>query len=172
MDKKKLANQKILSLVSEAAYIALDSGKGNNAIGMTDGITLDTEYTLLGADYVEGYFAPKDMSDEDFRELSEEQRQEQGVKRGWFVFNTNNGNLSFSAVIGDTNMYKPEFWDDTANKADDFDVTKIIKVSCRTPSAWIKQGCDDLIGKTIKCVATKTFKRGAFDVKARAFVIV
>lgn len=172
MDKKKLAHQKIQANVSESAYLALDSGKGNNAIGMSDGIVLDAEYTIMGVDYTESYFAPKGMTYEDFQELTEEQRQEKGVKRGWFVFTTNNGALSFSAVMGDINMYNSGFWDDTAQTVDDFDVTKIIKVSCRTPAAWIKQGCDDLIGKTIKCVATKEFRRGQFDAKARAFVIV
>ena len=53
-----------------------------------------------------------------------------------------------------------------------FDASKIFVPSARTPAAWIKSGCDNLIGKTLECVATKDFKRGNFDAKARAFVLV
>lgn len=173
MDKKDLVAKSLDKVISEVAVNALASGKGTRAIGSPLGISIGDKYTILGIDYRENWFAPEDsdLTVNDLNEMTDEEKTEAGCrKQGWFVFTTNNGDLSFSAVLGDSQMTKAEFWDDKSQKAEGFDVTKIFVPSARTPAAWIKTGCDNLIGRTLECVATKDFKRGNFDAKARAFV--
>lgn len=175
MDKKdygKYAAKDIVALVSEKAYDALEAGKGSRAIGGGNGIEVGNTYTLLKIDYREQLMPPSDMTTEEFNELSEEEKKEVGRMVGWFEFVTNNGGLSFSAVLGDKDMHTAEFWEDTPTKIDNFDVTNIFCPTARTPEAWIKTGCDGLLGKTLQCVATREYQRGRFDAKARAFVIV
>lgn len=175
MDKKDLVAKSLDKVVSEAAVNALAAGKGTRAIGSPLGISIGDKYTILGIDYRENWFAPEDsdLTTAEINEMSDQEKEDAGCrKQGWFVFVTNNGDLSFSAVLGDSQMIKAEFWDDKSQKVDDFNVSKIFVPSARTPAAWIKQGCDNLVGKEIKCVATKDFKRGNFDAKARAFVLV
>ena len=120
------------------------------------------------------------MSDEEFRALPEEEQRDKGRERGWFEFMTNNGGLSFSAVLGTSEMYDEAFWtaaegqtDEQAgiSKTEDFDLTKVFKPSARTPEAFIANDCDGLIGKTIRVVGVKEYQRGNFDAKARAFVV-
>lgn len=175
MDKKdygKYAAKEIVALVSENAYNALESGKGSRAYGAGNGIEVGNEYTLLKIDYRESLFPPKNMSAEEFGELSEAEQKEVGRVNGWFEFITNNGSLSFGAVFGDKDMYADEFWADTEDKADDFDVNAIFRPTSRTPEAWIKSGCDNLLGKTLRCVATREYNSRGFDAKARAFVVI
>jgi hypothetical protein len=175
MDKKDLVARNLEKVTSEAAINALAAGKGTRAVGAPLGVTLGNTYTILGIDYRENWFPPTDsnLTSADIAEMSDDEKVEAGCRlNGWFYFTTNNGDLSFSAVLGDSEMTKPEFWDKVETKAEDFDAAKIFVPSARTPAAWIKTGCDNLIGKTIKCVATKDFKRGNFDAKARAFMLV
>ena len=175
MDKKDLVARNLEKVVTEAAVNALAEGKGARAVGAPLGVSVDNTYTILGIDYREGWFAPtgSTLTNAEIAEMSDEEKEEAGCRfNGWFYFITNNGDLSFSAVLGDSEMTKPEFWDMVETKAEDFDVAKIFVPSARTPAAWIKSGCDNLVGKTLKCVATKDFKRGNFDAKARAFVLV
>lgn len=172
MNKKDYAAASIEKLVSDAAFQALEAGKGSRAYGAGNGIEVGNEYKLLKIDYRESLFPPRDMSTEEFNELSEEQQKEIGRVNGWFEFVTNNGSLSFGAVFGDKDMYKEDFWADTESKAEDFDVNTIFRPTSRTPEAWIKSGCDGLLGKTLKCVATREYNARGFDAKARAFVIV
>lgn len=175
MDKKDLVARNLEKVVTEAAVNALAEGKGTRAVGASLGVSVGNSYTILGIDYREDWFAPNDsnLTREDIAEMSDDEKAEAGCRlNGWFYFTTNNGDLSFSAVLGDSEMTKPEFWDNVETKAQDFDAAKIFVPSARTPAAWIKSGCDNLIGKTLQCVATKDFKRGNFDAKARAFVLV
>lgn len=175
MDKKdygKYAAKEIVALVSDSAFQALEAGKGSRAYGAGNGIEVGNEYKLIKIDFRENLFPPRDMSTDEFNELSEEEQKQVGRVSGWFEFITNNGTLSFGAVFGDKDMYTDEFWADTENKADDFDVNAIFRPTSRTPEAWIKTGCDGLLGKTLKCVATREYNLRGFDAKARAFVIV
>lgn len=175
MDKKDLVARNLEKVVSEAAVNALAEGKGTRAVGAPLGVSVGNEYTILGIDYREDWFAPTDsqLTRADIAEMSDEEKEEAGCRfNGWFYFTTNNGDLSFTAVLGDNEMTKPEFWDKVETKAEDFDCAKIFVPSARTPAAWIKSGCDNLVGKTLKCVATKDFMRGSFPAKARAFVLV
>lgn len=174
MDKRDLVARNLEKVVTEAAVNALAEGKGSRAVGAPLGVSVDNTYTILGIDYREGWFAPtgSTLTNAEIAEMSDEEKEAAGCRfNGWFYFITNNGDLSFSAVLGDSEMTKPEFWDEVETKAKDFDVAKIFVPSARTPAAWIKSGCDNLVGKTLKCVATKDFKRGQFPVKARAFVL-
>lgn len=171
MNKKDFAPANLEKMISENAFAALAAGKGSRAQGAGVGIEVGNTYKLLGIDYRENLFPPRDMNQEEFNELSEEEKSEKGRLTGWFFFKTNNGELSFGAVLGDIAMQKEDFWDDTAQKAEDFAIDKMFTPSSRTPEAWIKSGCDGLVGKTLQCVATKEFQRGAFDAKARAFVV-
>ena len=175
MDKKdygKYAAKELVPLVSDAAFQALEAGKGLRAYGAGNGIEVGNEYELLKIDYRESLFPPRDMTTEEFNGLSEEEQKEKGRVNGWFEFITNNGALSFGAVFGDKDMYSDDFWADTENKADDFDVNNIFHPTSRTPEAWIKTGCDGLLGKTLKCVATREYNSRGFDAKARAFVVI
>lgn len=175
MEKKDLVSGKMERFVSERAINALMDGKGSRAIGTDGGIEVGSTFTLLSVDFTGNWFAPEgsDLKASELREMSEEELKAAGCHfNEWFSFDTNNGPLSFSAVIGDTAMYRPEFWDGVEDKSDDFDVTKIFRPSCRAPKAWIKADVDGLIGKTLRCVAVKSYKRGDFDAKARAFVVM
>ena len=172
MNKKDYAAASIEKLVSDAAYQALEAGKGSRAVGAGNGINLGNEYKLLKIDYREQLMPPTGMSTEEFNELTQKEKEETGRMVGWFEFVTNNGGLSFSAVLGDKDMYKDEFWADTEAKAEDFDVNNIFRPTSRTPEAWIKSGCDGLLGKTLKCVATREYNSRGFDAKARAFVVI
>lgn len=172
MNKKDYAAASIVNNVSDAAYQALEAGKGSRAYGAGNGIEVGNEYKLLKIDYRESLFPPREMSTEEFNELSDDDKQKVGRVNGWFEFVTNNGSLSFGAVFGDKDMYSDEFWKDTETKAADFDVTKIFRPTSRTPEAWIKTGCDGLVGKTLKCVATREYASRGFDAKARAFVVI
>lgn len=175
MDKKDLVAKSLDKVISEVAVDALASGKGTRAIGSPLGISKGDKYTLLGIDYRENWFAPEDsdLTANDLNEMTDDEKTEAGCrKQGWFVFTTNNGDLSFSAVLGDSQMTKAEFWVEGADTVEGFDVSQIFVPTARTPAAWIKMGCDNLIGKTLKCVATKDFRRGNFAAKARAFVLV
>lgn len=175
MDKKDLVAKSLDKVITENAVNALVDGKGTRAVGAPLGVSVGNTYTILGIDYREGWFAPtgSNLTNDEIAEMSDDEKVEAGCRfNGWFLFTTNNGDLSFSAVLGDSEMTKPEFWDGVETKAQDFDAAKIFVPSARTPAAWIKSGCDNLIGKTLMCVATKDFKRGNFDAKARAFVLV
>ena len=167
-------------VISDAAKQALNAGKGLRAIGASLSIAVGNSYTILGVDYRENLFPPRDMSDEEFRALPEEEQKKVGRLTGWFEFSTNNGGLSFSAVLGTSEMYTKEFWtpaegqtDEQAgiSKAEDFDLAKVFHPSARTPEAFIANDCDGLIGKTIRVVGVKEYQRGNFDAKARAFVV-
>lgn len=175
MDKKDLVARNLEKVVTEKAVNALAEGKGTRAVGAPNGISVGNSYTILGIDYREGWFAPtgSNLTNAEITEMSDDEKVEAGCRfNGWFYFTTSNGDLSFSAVMGTSEMTNPEFWKDVQTKAEDFDAAKIFVPSARTPAAWIKLGCDNLIGKTLKCVATRDFKRGDFDAKARAFVLV
>lgn len=174
MDKKDFVAKGLEKFVTDAVINALAEGKGNRPVGAASTIEKGAKYSIYGIDYRENWFAPadSDLTAAEIREMDDNERLQNGCrKQGWFTFVTNNGDLSFSAVLGDTAMLNADFWSD-ADKVEDFDISKIFVPSVRTPSIWFKQGCDGLCGKTLQCVATKTFKRGTFDVKARAFVIV
>ena len=167
-------------VITDAAKNALNAGKGNRAIGASLSIAVGNVYTVLGVDYRENLFPPRDMSDEEFRALPEEEQKRVGRLTGWFEFTTNNGGLSFSAVLGTSEMYNDAFWtpakgqtDEQAgiSKAEDFDLAKVFKPSACTPEAFIANDCDGLIGKTTRVVGIKEYQRGNFAVKARAFTV-
>lgn len=174
MNKKDLVARNLEKVVTEAAVNALAEGKGTRAVGAPLGISVGNTYTILGIDYREGWFAPNDsdLTNAEIAEMTDDEKVEAGCRfNGWFYFTTNNGDLSFSAVLGDSDMTKPEFWDKVETKAEDFDPAKIFVPTARTPAAWIKAGCDNLVGKTLRCIATKDFMRGSYKAKARAFVL-
>ena len=175
MEKKSFISREMEKVVSEAAVQALEAGKGTRAIGTDNTIGVDSTFTLLSVDFTGNWFPPEgsDLNASEIREMSEEELKAAGCHYNeWFTFTTNNGPLSFSAVMGDVSMYKPEFWDGVEDKADNFDVANIYRPSARTPQAWIKANCDGLIGKTLRCVAVKNYMRGDFSAKARAFVVM
>ena len=178
MNKK--IGQATSRVITDAAKKALNEGLGSRAIGASSSVAVGNRYTILGVDYRESYLPPRDMNDEEFRALPEEEQQKVGNLRGWFEFTTNNGGLSFSAVLGTIEMYDEAFWtpaegqtDEQAgiSKAEDFDLDKVFRPSARTPEAFIANDCDGLIGKTIRAVGVKEFQRGNFSAKARAFVV-
>lgn len=191
MNKNDFAPQKIQGLISEAAWLALENGKGTRAVGMGgNGITVGNTYKLLSVGYRENLFPNNGVSDDDFNKMSEEEKAKNGHMNDWFEFETSNGALSFTAVLGNVKMYTENFWFDVVTDkdgnttttvkegvevADDFDPAKLFKPSCQTPKAFIKNGCDDLFGKTLRCVATKVetinTRNGEIEVKTRAFVI-
>lgn len=178
MNKK--IGQATSRVISDAAKIALNEGLGNRALGASLSISVGNTYTILGVDYRKTLFPPRDMSDEEFRALPKEEQQNVGREHGLFEFITNNGGLSFSAVLGANEMYDEAFWtssegqtDEQAgiSKSEDFDLAKIFRPSARTPEAFIANDCDGLIGKTIRVVGVKEYQRGNFDAKVRAFVV-
>lgn len=190
MEKKDLVSKKIENVVTDAVVNALAEGKGSRAIGTEPGIHVGDTYTILGIDFVSNWFLPDypdgyqgdKITAEDMASMSDEDKVEAGCKkREWFTFITTNGDLSFGAVMGDVAFGNKDFWKEPAKEketdpnvvetSEDFNPENIFKPTCRTPRAWIKQGCDDLVGKTIRCVATRPFTKGAFPAKARAFVI-
>lgn len=175
------ANSGSEKFISDNALNALDSGAGNRPIGNGGGgIAVGDTFTLINVDYVTQLMPKRGISNNDFSAMSDEDKQANGVTRSWFTMNTNNGPLSFSALLGHKDMYTSEFWDkesdenkgNTIDVADDFDVTTIFSPSARTPAAFIKNGCDELLGKTVKCVGVKTFTQNGFEVKARAFMVL
>lgn len=178
MNKK--IGQAVSRVISDAAKNALNAGKGLRAVGASLSIAVGNSYTILGVDYREDLFPPRNMNNEEFRELPEEEQKKVGHMAGWFEFSTNNGGLSFGAILGTSEMYDEAFWapaegqtDAQAgiSKSEDFDLTKIFRPSARTPEAFIANDCDGLIGKTIRVVGVKEYQRGRFDAKARAFVV-
>ena len=178
MNKK--IGQATSRVITDAAKKALNEGLGLRAIGASLSIAVGNSYTIIGVDYRKTLFPPRDMSDEEFRALPEEEQKKVGRMTGWFEFQTNNGGLSFSAVLGTSEMYNEEFWTPAEGKTDaeagivkteDFDLKKVFRPSARTPEAFIANDCDGLIGKTIRVVGIKEFQRGNFDAKARAFVV-
>lgn len=171
--KDKYASKKLQQVTSDKAFQALEDGKGNRAYGVTSKVSIDNEYTLTGIDFRSEYLKPEDITNEDWKKMSEEEKAKEvgNKKTEWFEFITNNGSLSFSAVLGHSKMYDSDYWTD-GNTSEDFDVTKLFKPSARTASAWIKNDVDNLIGKTIKCVGVKTDTSGIFDVSVRAFVVL
>ena len=178
MDKK--IGKAVRAVISDAAKAALNAGKGARAIGTSGEIALGNKYVILSVDFREELFPPRDMSDEEFRGLTDEEKRVQGRLQNWFTFMTNNGALSFGAVLGATEMYSQEFWTAAKDKTDeecgiikseDFDVTKIFRPSARTAEAFIANDCDGLIGKTLRVVGLKAYQRGDFPAKARAFVV-
>ena len=174
MEKKDFLSKEMQKCVSEKAVAALEAGKGTRAIGTDNSISVDSTFTILSVDFTGNWFAPEgsDLKASEIREMTDEELKAQGCHYNeWFTFNTNNGPLSFSAVMGDVAMYKPEFWEGVDTKVDGFDVANIFRPSARTPQAWIKANCDGLIGKTLRCVAVKNYMRGDFSAKARAFVV-
>lgn len=174
MEKKSFISKEMEKCVSEKAIAALEAGKGTRAIGTDNTIGVDSTFTLLSVDFTGNWFAPEgsNLKASELREMSEEELKNENCHYNeWFTFVTNNGPLSFSAVLGDVSMYKPEFWEGVETKADGFDVANIFRPSARTPQAWIKANCDGLIGKTLRCVAVKNYMRGDFPAKARAFVV-
>ena len=178
MDKK--IGKAVKAVISDAAKAALNAGKGARAIGTGGGVNVGNDYAILGVDFREDYFPPKDMSDEEFQDLSDEEKRVKGRLQTWFVFTTSLGDLSFSAVLGATEMYDEAFWTAAKDKTDeecgiskseDFDLTKIFRPSARTPEAFIANDCDGLIGKTLRVVGIKMYQRGNFPAKARAFMV-
>lgn len=174
MEKKGVISSKMEKVVSERAIQALMDGKGSRAIGTDGGIGVDSTFTLLSVDFTGNWFAPEgsDLRASEIREMTDEELKAAGCHYNeWFTFVTNNGPLSFSAVMGDVAMYKPEFWEGVEDKAENFEVANIFRPSARTPQAWVKADVDGLIGKTLRCVAVKNYMRGDFSAKARAFVV-
>ena len=177
MEKKVKIPNAIKANVDDAAVKALNAGKGQRVYGGgTSGITVGDEYSIKGVTYTEQLMPPTGMDNAEWRGLSEAEQREQGVQRGWFAFTTNNGNLAFSAVMGEKGMDGLPYWQDVPaeQKAEGFDPTKIFKPSARTAETWVEAGCDGLIGKTIRCVATKEYEPEgqSFTIRVRAWEIV
>lgn len=172
--------------ISESALAALESSAGSRVIGGgASGISVGDVFTVNSIDYQTGLVPPRGMSTKTWNNLSDSEKKEKGVERSWFTFLTNNGNLSFGAILGQKDMYETDYWkapekdsEESATTvvevADGFDVTKIFKPSARVPLVWVKAGCDKLIGKTVKCVGIKQYRPAGqtFDVRVRAFEVV
>lgn len=177
MEKKVKIPNAIKANVDDAAVQALNAGKGQRVYGGgTSGISLEDEYTLKGVTYTEQLMPPTGMDNAEWRALSDAEKAEQGVQRGWFAFTTNNGNLAFSSVMGEKGQNTENYWKDVPaeQKAEGFDPTKIFMPSCRTAETWVEAGCDALIGKTIRCVAVHEYEPEGqtFTIRVRAWEIV
>lgn len=166
--------------VSATAVAALNEGAGTRAIGAPIGVTVGNEYKLLGIDYVTRKMPVQGVSMEEWNKLEGEEKEQNSVERSWFIFITNNGDLSFTSVFGDSEMFSQDFWKEEGevSKADDFDITadNILHVSNRTPASFIESGCDGLIGKTLKAVARRDWQvttrtERVIDRKAIAWVV-
>ena len=137
MNKK--IGQATSRVITEAAKKALNEGLGARAIGASNSVAVGNKYTILGVDYRESYLPPRDMNDEEFRALPEEEQQKVGNLRGWFEFTTNNGGLSFSAVLGTTEMYDEAFWTPAEGQTDEqaefprLKISTLIRCSARLP---------------------------------------
>lgn len=168
--------------ITEAALAALEAGEGTRAYGAGNGIIPNDEYTLQAINFRSERMRPETTNDDGtdkypsevwFTMSEEEQAIAQPRLTKWFEFETNNGPLSFGAVLGHKNLNTADFWEDgEVEKSDDFDPTKVFMPSARTPEAWMRNKCDELLGKTLRCVAVKTDGSGARSRKYRAFVIV
>lgn len=178
MNKKDFPTD-VVKFCDEKFINAIESGKGQRVYGAgTSGISVGDEYTILGVTAIEDQLLPdssKGITTEQWRNMSAEEREENGVKRSWLAFTTNNGNLAFSALMGEKGMFTKDYWSGERVKvSEDFDVDKLFRPSCRTGEAWIKAKFDGLIGKTVRCVGTKTYtpEGQAFDVNVRAWAVL
>lgn len=182
-DKVQIA-ESIQALCSESALQALANGKGNRAIGTNAGINVGDVYTVLSINFrserirpttqhKEGDEMVDDYPADVWRAMSEEEQMEiVPEKSEWFEFETTSGPLSFGAVLGHVNMDDPEWWKG-GKTIEGFNPKTLFTPSARTPKAWIANGVDGLLGKTIKCVATITKQDSVGrDRKYRGFVEV
>ena len=178
MEKKVKIPATIKADIDEAAVWALKAGKGKRVYGGgTSGIFLGDEYTITGVTYTSTKMKPRKMDQEVWDDLTSAEKEVQGMTCGWFALTTNNNkNLAFTAIMGEKSMYGFPYWEDVPaeQKAEGFDPTKIFKPSRRTAESWIEAGCDNLIGSTIRCVATKEYIPDGqdFTVRVRAWEIV
>lgn len=169
----------IKSKISEVAKEALANGQGTRSMGGSQGITIGKRYKLLSIDYVTRMLPPQGQNIANFNQMSEEEQFEAGGrKRSWFEFTTDNGALSFSALLGNAEAYSEEFWNgkgDDVQKAKGFKVEELFKPSARTVESFIQNNCDGLLdGKTIECVGIRKWRpEGAnFDVTTRVWKLV
>ena len=177
MNKKDFPKN-LVNKIDEKAATALENGKGQRVYGGgLSGIKVGDIYTLTGVTFTEQLMPDsKKITTSEWNKLTEDEKvaSGMGVLRSWFSFTSNNGNLAFASVQGEKEMYSEEYWKDVTTKVDDFDVTKLFRPSARTAEAWTAASYDNLIGKTIKCVATKEYTPEGqdFDIRVRAWVIV
>lgn len=176
----KKFSRDVEAILDDAAKAAFDEGKGNRVIGGgAQAIAVGDAHKLLGVTHMHSYMRPtrgeKAITEKEWEGLTRDERTERGELREWFAFITDKGTLSFTAVMGENGMTTEDYWaTGKVAKAEDFDPAKIIVPSARVPRVWAENEFDDLIGKTIKCVATKEYKPGGqtFDVRVRAWVVV
>lgn len=174
MKKTDLATN-VAAVMTQRAIAAIENDEGNRAYGANTGIEVGNIYHITGIDFREAYMCASQDQDEvrRFNELSDSEKAEQGVQRKWFEFLTDDGTLSFGAVLGNVRMYVPEFWKG-ANVIKGFNVKNLFKPSCRRPAEWMKQGCDGLIGKKLQCVGIGEVPLGTTGRTApvRGFVVL
>lgn len=92
-------NNKIQSFVSAEAKAALAAGKGKRVVGISNGAKVGDEFEITGIDFNTRYIRPDAIERDAWNAMSDTEKQEKGRKIEFFVFETNTGELSVSALL-------------------------------------------------------------------------
>ena len=145
-------NQKIQSFVSSEAKAALIAGKGKRVVGLSNGAKVGDEYEITGIDFNTRYIRPDAIERDSWNAMSDEEKQSKGRKIEFFVFETNTGELSVSALL--TPHDDVQTWD---NVLDGEDVANGYKPKTRKIEAFLNSAEMELLldGKhKLVCIAT------------------
>lgn len=163
---KKISNA-VKAFMSEAAIKAIEEGKGNNSVLGSVRLSVNDSFQILSIDYSESLFPiDRNVSLEEFQKLSSEEQAKQGRVQGWFSLITSIGTMSFKRLFGS----KLVDWD-SADKAEDYDITKLYTPSAPTPALWCDNNFDNIIGKNLRVVAVATYIQYDSEQIAYQFVI-
>ena len=91
--------QTISAKASAEAKAALAAGKGKRVIGIQNGAKVGDEYEVTGIDFNTRYLRPDAIDRDSWNAMSDEEKQTKGRKIEFFVFETNTGELSVSALL-------------------------------------------------------------------------
>lgn len=175
--------------ITKAALAAIEAGEGTRAYGTDGGIQPGDVYILQQIDFRSTLMRPTTLGEDGkplypvdvWNAMSDDDKAEaQPRATKWFEFITDGGTVSFGALLGHKKLNTPEFWEGLdgedeveVNTIEGFDPTQVFMPSKRTAQAWMEANCDGLLGKRVKCVATKSFKdSNGYDRKYRAFIVL
>ena len=147
-------NNKIASKVSAEAKAALEAGKGKRTIGAQSGAKVGEEFILNSIEFNSRFVRPDAISRDDWNAMSDAERAEKGRKIEFFSFDTNQGDLSVSALLQPHDDVTT--WEETLN---DHDVNgaNVFKPSTRKVETFINSDeCANLLDGHHKllCIAT------------------